>query len=115
MTQTMILMGVLAICAVSGVLLTYRPGWTRGPDEPTGSYTAPPPPAPSLPPTAAAPVPVPVPAPAVAPSKPSQPVLATPSTPTVTTSSPVRRTRNNGFTRFAPAPAPAARTRAGRA
>jgi hypothetical protein len=111
MTQTMILMGVLAICAVSGVLLTYRPGWTRGPDEPTGSYTAPPPPAPNLPPTAAAPAPPQV--PAVAPSKPSQPVLSTPPTPTVTTPSPVRRTRNSGFTRFAPAPA--TRTRAGRA
>ena len=113
MTQTMILMGVLAICAVSGVLLTYRPGWTRGPDEPTGSYTPPPPPAPSLPPTAAAPIPLPAPAPAVAPSKPSQPVFSTPPAPTVTAPSPVRRTRNNGFARFAPAPA--ARTRAGRA
>ena len=105
MTQTMILMGVLAICAVSGVLLTYRPGWTRGPDEPTGSYTPPPPPAPSLPPTAAAPAPTPAPTPAFAPSKPSQPVLSAPPAPTVTTPAPVRRTRNNGFARFAPAPA----------
>jgi hypothetical protein len=114
MTQTMILMGVLAICGISGVLLTYRPGWTRGPDEPTGSYTAQPPPVPSPPPTAAAPAPLPV--PAVSPSKPTQPVLSAPPAapiPAATTPSPVRRTRNSGFARFAPAPA--ARTRAGRA
>jgi hypothetical protein len=109
MTQTMILVGILAICAVSGALLTYRPGWMHGPDEPTGSYTAPTPPVPNPPPAAAAPVLPPAMAPG--PSKPSQPLpvarAAAPST-----AVPVRRSRNSGFSRFAPAPG---RTRTGRA
>jgi hypothetical protein len=109
MTQTMILVGILAICAVSGALLTYRPGWMHGPDEPTGSYTAPTKPVPSLPPAASAPVLPPVMAPA--PSKPSQrlPVARAAAT---STAFPVRRAHNSGFSRFAPAPG---RTRAGRA
>ena len=97
MTQSMVLVGVLAICAVSGVLLTYRPGRPRRPDEPTGSYTAPPPPAPA-PPPALAPVRPPVVAPA--PSKPSQPLPVA----RVATPAPVRRSRNSGFSRFASAP-----------
>ena len=98
MTQSMVLVGVLAICAVSGVLLTYRPGWIRRPDEPTGSYTAPPPPAPAPPPPALTPARPPAVAPA--PSKPSQPLpVARAAAP-----APVRRSRNSGFSRFAPAP-----------
>ncbi|GAA3940147.1 hypothetical protein Aau02nite_60140 [Amorphoplanes auranticolor] len=107
----MILMGVLAICAVSGALLTYRPGWTRGPDEPAGSYTPPPPPVPSPAPAATAPA-LP-PATTVAPGKPSQPVFSVaPPAPVAAApvaASPARRSRNNGFDRFAPR---AARTRA---
>jgi hypothetical protein len=96
MTQSMVLVGVLAICAVSGVLLTYRPGWTRGPDEPTGSYTAPPPPTPVPPPALSPARPSTV---APAPSKPSQPLpVARAATP-----APARRSRNSGFSRFAPA------------
>ncbi len=127
MSQTMVLMGVLAICAVSGALLNYRSRWKPGPDEPpTGSYTAPTPPVPSPPPTLAAPTPPP--ATAAAPGKPSQPLPATlsvppapaapapvavpPATVPPVTVSTVRRGRNSGFARFAPAPV---RTRTGRA
>ncbi|RSM68800.1 hypothetical protein DMB66_12600 [Actinoplanes sp. ATCC 53533] len=108
MTQTMVLMGVLMICAVSGVLLKCRSRWTPGPDEPTGSYTAPTPPAPSPPPATVAPS---LPRATVAmPGKPSQPLpalsVAPPSpTPPPAPVSPVRRGRNNGFARFAPRPA----------
>ena len=108
MTQTMVLMGVLVICAVSGVLLKCRSPWTHGPDEPTGSYTAPTPPVPSPPPATVTPSPAPV---TVAmPSKPSQPLpalsVAPPSPmPAPSTVAPVRRGRNNGFARFAPRPA----------
>jgi hypothetical protein len=112
MTQTMILMGLLAICAVAGALLANRPRWTHGPDEPTGSYTAPRPPLPSPPPAAVAPSSPPV--AAEIPEKPSQPLPAAlsvtpPAQPTV---QPARRSRNSGFARFAPAQT---HTRAGRA
>lgn len=101
----MILIGVLAICAVSGVLLHHRPGGTRGPGEPTGSYTPPPAPVPSPPPAAGSPPPAPAPAPV----KPSQPLPTTLSVGTPAPVSPVRRSRNSGFNRFAAAPV---RTRA---
>jgi hypothetical protein len=114
MTQAMILMGVLAICAVAGLVLAHRPGWTHGPDEPTGSYTAPTPPVPSPPPATVVPSLPPV--VVEVPEKPSQPLPAalsvTPAEPSRPTVQPVRRSRNSGFTRFAPTPA---RTRAGRA
>ena len=108
MTQTMVLMGVLMICAVAGVLLKRRPRWTPGPDEPTGSYTAPTPPVPSPPPATVAPS-LPR-ATAAMPGKPSRPLpalsVAPPSpAPAPSTVSPVRRGRNNGFARFAPRPA----------
>jgi hypothetical protein len=108
MTQTMVLMGVLMICAVSGVLLKCRSRWTPGPDEPTGSYLAPTPPVPSPPPATVAPSPPQV--TVAAPGKPSQPLpalsVAPPSPPPApATVSPVRRGRNNGFSRFAPRPA----------
>lgn len=118
MTQAMILMGILALCAISGVLLKCRSRWAPGPDEPSGSYTAPPPmpgprPAlPSPPPVAAMPSPPPV--TAASPGKPSQPVHAVLSVPPPS-ASPVtsaRRGRNSGFARFSPAPA---RARTGRA
>ena len=119
MTRTMILMGVLAICAVSGALLIRRSRWLPGPDEPTGSYSAPTPPVPSPPPAtvAAAPSLPPV----TAPGKPSQPLPAAfsappapsaPAVPAASTVSSARRGRNSGFARFTPAPA---RTRTGRA
>ena len=106
MTQAMVLMGVLVICAVAGVLLTGRPGRTPGPDEPTGSYTAPTKPVSGPPPAAVAPTSPPVPAP----GRPSPPLLsaAPPAPPAV----PIRRSRNSGFARFTAAPA---RTRADRA
>ncbi|MFI7547590.1 hypothetical protein [Actinoplanes sp. NPDC049599] len=121
MMQAMVLVGILAICAASGLLLTYRHRWAPDPDEPTGSYAAPTPPVPSPPPATAAPGPAPVPAapgsrpaasapsatalpPAAAgvPVKPSQPLPAAPAD-----ASPVaaaRLGRNSGFNRFAPAP-----------
>ena len=102
MMQAMVLVGVLAICAVSGVLLTYRPRWTPGPEEPTGSYVVPPPPVPGPPPATVTPSPPPA---AVAvPAKPSQPLppagAADPPTPAL---SAARRGRNSGFHRFSPA------------
>jgi hypothetical protein len=111
MMQAMVLVGVLVICAVSGVVLAYRPRWTPGPEEPTGSYALPTPPVPSLPPVIAAPSVPPVaaapgrpPAAVHAPVKPSQPlpteIVAAPPVPAVP---PVRRSRNSGFNRFAPA------------
>lgn len=107
MTRTMILMGVLAICAVSGLLL--KRWWTPGRGEPTGSYTAPTPPspppapaAPSLPPT-----------PAAAAPKPSQPLAAEITVvPPPPPPAPARRGRNSGFARFTPAPARARTDRA---
>jgi hypothetical protein len=109
----MMLIGVLMICAVSAVLLARRPGLAGGPDEPVGSHLPPKPPMPS-PPSAAVPRSGPS-VTAAAPDKPSQPIPAelavtplavtpalTPVTPA--TVSPARRIRNNGFSRFAPAP-----------
>jgi hypothetical protein len=113
MMQAMVLLGILTICAVSGVLLTHRPRWTPGPDEPTGSYTAPKPPVPSAP--AATPA-TGLPPIAVAAPKPSQPLPVKVATaapaPARPPAVPVRRSRNNGFNRFTPAPV---RARAGRA
>ena len=121
MLQAMVLMGVLVLCAVTVALLRYRSRWTAGPDEPTGSYAAPTRPVPSpspatvvplLPPAAATPdLP---PSAVVVPERPAQPlpteISAAPPLPAP--AGPVRRGRNSGFDRFAPAPA---RARAGRA
>jgi hypothetical protein len=105
MTQAMILMGVLVICVGAGVLLTGRPGRTPRPDEPTGSYTAPTKPV-SGPPPAVAPTAPPL--PATVPDRPSPPLLS--AAPPAPPAAPIRRSRNSGFARFAPA-----RTRADRA
>ena len=132
MMQAMVLVGVLAICAVSGALLTLRPRWTPGPDEPTGAHAKPAPPAPNPPPATAAPsspLPAVTPSPQAATAAPgSPPATAAPDSPLVTAApgfspaaavapvpvrpvaSPVRRGRNSGFHRFAPAgPAPVGR------
>jgi len=107
MMQAMVLVGVLAICAVSGALLTYRsrraPGpELPGPEEPTASPPAMLPPAPGPPPAAAA-----------APVKPTQPLpaeTAVAPVPAPPARPPVRRGRNSGFDRFGPAvPAPVVR------
>ncbi|GAA3342932.1 hypothetical protein GCM10020358_39750 [Amorphoplanes nipponensis] len=115
MTQAMIMMGVLVICAVSGVLLARRPGRTPGPDEPTGSCAAPAPPAPDAPPAAVAvpgkpaqPLPAARPTPlSVAPSAPTPTPTPTPApAPAADPAPAVRRARNSGFNRFAPAAGP---------
>jgi hypothetical protein len=119
MMQTMVLVGILAICAVSGALLTYRPRWLPGPDEPAGSRLAPTPPVPTAPQATAGPGPSPAavtpsssPAAVAVPVKPTQPLptdaaaTALPAPPRPV-AAPARRSRNNGFHRFAPASAPA--------
>ncbi len=119
MMQTTVLVGILAICAVSGALLTYRPRWRPGPDEPAAGHLAPTPPQPTAPPAAAVPGPAPAavtpslpPAAVAVPVKPSQPlpteIAATaPPAPPRPVAAPARRSRNNGFHRFAPAASPA--------
>ena len=129
MLQAMVLMGILVLCAVIGVLL-YLSRWTAGPDEPTGSYAAPTPPAPCPRPATVVPV-LPPPAtlvpelppvadaPGLPPSAVAVPEKAARPLPTEISAAPprsapasaVRRGRNSGFDRFAPAPA---RARAGR-
>jgi hypothetical protein len=105
MMQAMVLVGVLAICALSGVLLTYRHRRTPGPEEPTGSCPAPTPPVPSPPPATVTPS-LPPAAAAVA-VKPSQPLLVevAAAAPAPSTAAAVRRSlsRNSGHNRFAPA------------
>jgi hypothetical protein len=108
MTQAMVLVGILAICALSGVLLTGRPRWASGPEEPTGRRLTPTPPVPTPPQAATVPGRPPA---AVTPSLPPataavpvQPIAAAvPPAPARPAATPARRGRNNGSHRFAPA------------
>ena len=113
MTQAMIVMGVLVICAVSGVLLARRPGRTPGPEEPTGSYTAPTRPVPGAPPATVAapaepahPLPLGRPTGRLAPRSAAPPAPAPRSVAAPGSAPAVRRGRNSGFARFAPAAGP---------
>jgi hypothetical protein len=98
MMQAMVLVvGVLVICAAAGVLLTYRQRPVAGPDEPTGSFTAPAPPRPTSPPAYCPPSPAPAP-------RPSQPLPVETTVVTPAPPVPIRRSsRNSGFNRYAPA------------
>jgi len=117
MMQAMVLVGVLAICAASAFLLSFRPWRAPGPEEPTGSYAEPTPPVPSPPPVTVVP-----PSPPTAVAAPVQPSPPLPTefapaefapaapVPALSRVSPGRRGRNSGFNRFAPAaPAPVGR------